>query len=269
MFLIILASSLSALAGGPMLTTSGACPGAVDVTIAGLTPSGSAAILRGTRGGSDIIPAGPCAGMESGLAGLSYITTLRDSDFDGVIAVSPVIPRPACGDMIQALDVATCTLTNIAPLGDAPGDCVPSGARVPLDTLGANTASGCWDGNPCAYDEYAWDSSHGQNFQAFGEEISCTGGMGCMQNVGVTTYSGSDTVCQGAWDVECDGEWVGRLDTLGMSCSGSATSNGCSIEFPARMCGEVTLMAVEDGDITGGCCGGTQPDTMITSVSAW
>ena len=44
--------------------------------------------------------------------------------------------------------------------------------------------------------------------------------------------------------------------------------NGCNVTFPQRKCDGVQLRAITDGDNTGGCCGGMQPDSMIVAVSA-
>ncbi len=149
------------------------------------------------------------------------------------------------------------------------GTCEPSGPRVGFNTLAADTASGCWSGNPCARDSYSWSETQGQNFQGFGQSITCSGTTGCVQNVGITTYASSSTVCQGDWDVYCDGTWLGTLETLGRSCSGTAMTNGCDINFEPLECSSIQLTAVTDGDSTSGCCGGSQPDSMITAVSAW
>jgi hypothetical protein len=146
--------------------------------------------------------------------------------------------------------------------------CTPSGQRAPLSALVNDTASGCWNGNSCLYDQYQWTSSHGQNFQAFGQGITCQGASTCVENVGITTYA-SGGVCQGIWDVECDGVVVGTIDTLGMPCTGSAMANGCSASFTPRECATVRLIAVNDNDNQSGCCGGMQPDAMLTGVSAW
>ncbi|MFT4627686.1 MAG: hypothetical protein ACI8PZ_006373, partial [Myxococcota bacterium] len=214
-----------------------------------------------------------------------------DADGDGFGGGDPLDPVPSCGPPVpDALpdwrgvdcDEADPTINpgafELCENGvdeDCNGvddlcECSPLGPRAPLNTLGENTAAGCWDGNPCAYDTYSWDSSHGQNYTDFGQRISCTGPTTCVRHVGITTYSGSTTVCQGSWDVLCNGRWVGVIETLGMACAGSAMSNGCQTDFVlAEECSEITLEAIADGDGTAGCCGSPQPDSMITSVSAW
>ncbi|MBI4704262.1 MAG: hypothetical protein HY744_24390, partial [Deltaproteobacteria bacterium] len=148
------------------------------------------------------------------------------------------------------------------------GACVPSGGRAGFNTLAVDTASGCWNGNPCSRDNYAWDGN-GQNFAAFGQQITCSGSTACVANVGISTYEGSTTVCQGAWNVYCDGQNVGTINTLGKTCTGLATTNGCKVSFSPRQCSQIKIEAASDGDGTAGCCGSPQPDSMIMSVSAW
>lgn len=190
-----------------------------------------------------------------------------DSDSDGICDVLDPCPLDASDDSDGD---GTCDSDDPCPDDpfDACAGCSPSGARAPFDTLSVNTAAGCWDGNVCGRDLYGWDSI-GQNFTGFGEQISCTGATTCVSNVGITTYNGSTTVCQGSFDVLCDGVWVGNINTLGRTCDGSAMSNGCSVAFEPLECSEILLEAVEDGDGTSGCCGSPQPDSMITAVSAW
>ena len=87
----------------------------------------------------------------------------------------------------------------------------------------------------------------------------------------MTTYS-SNTVCQGRWEVYCDDTLLGVIDTTNNGqngCTGSAMTNGCSINFPPVECANIELLAVNDGDATLGCCGGSSPDSMLTGVSAW
>jgi hypothetical protein len=51
------------------------------------------------------------------LSGLSYVTSLRDTDGDGRITVSPTLPGAVCGQYVQALDAATCTQSGLELLG--------------------------------------------------------------------------------------------------------------------------------------------------------
>jgi hypothetical protein len=45
-------------------------------------------------------------------------------------------------------------------------------------------------------------------------------------------------------------------------------TNGCSLSFTPAMCTTIELVA-QTGTGTLACCGGSAPDSMITSVSAW
>jgi cysteine-rich repeat protein len=179
-----------------------------------------------------------------------------------------------CGDGFTQAGLEECDDADNDNENDCANDCTwnqcqPNGPRAPFNTLGLNTASGCWDGNPCSYDLYAWDSTHGQNYQGFGQAVSCTGAATCVANVGITTYQGGGNVCQGIWDVYCDDYLVGQINTLNTSCTGSAMNNNCRVSFPGRVCTEIELRSAMDNDNTAGCCGGNGPDSMLTGVSAW
>jgi cysteine-rich repeat protein len=178
----------------------------------------------------------------------------------------------SCGDGFVQGGVEECDDGNNVDNDDCGNDCIsnvcmPLGVRAPLNSLGNDTASGCWSGNPCAYDTWAWDPARGQNFQNFNEGITCSGASTCVANVGIVTYS-SPQVCQGKWEVLCDGVLVGTIDSYGLGCTGSAMNNNCRTTFLPRQCASIRLVAVQDNNATTGCCGGNNPDTMITGVSA-
>jgi len=185
---------------------------------------------------------------------------------------STTAPAPFCGDGQQDpgeacddgndIDDDACSNACVSKF------CAPSGQRAALDTLGKNGASGCWDGNPCGQDQYNFLPANAQNFQAFGESISCTGAPTCVAHVGLGTYEDS-YICQGRWDVLCDDVLLGTIDTLGRPCVGSAMANGCSLAFEPRVCAQIELRAAPDGDATFKCCEGSGPDSMIVAVSAW
>jgi hypothetical protein len=103
----------------------------------GLTPSGDVAFLYGSGAGTDLVPAGPCAGAVSGLSGLR-LRFLSEANGAGLFSLSPTIPAPACGTTIQLLDIATCSLTNVATLGG--GECTdvefPAGDSVQFEAGG-------------------------------------------------------------------------------------------------------------------------------------
>jgi hypothetical protein len=182
----------------------------------------------------------------------------------GTACVDVLSNNASCGSCTKACSGSTPYCSN----GTCVMGCVPSGTRQSFTTLMSHTSSGCWNGNPCAYDTYSWSSTDGQNFQAVGQNVVCSGTTACVGHVGITTYTGTTTVCQGSWDVYCDAAMVGTINTLGKTCGGSAMSNGCDISFTPATCSTIKLVA-QLGTGTNGCCGGTSPDTMVTAISAW
>lgn len=160
----------------------------------------------------------------------------------------------ACGGNTPYCDQGKCVV-----------GCVPTGQRANFGTLGQDTASGCWNQNPCPLDQWAWNGT-GQSFIAQNEAIACSGNATCVGHVGIGTYS-SSAYCQGTWDVYCDNAMVGNISTLNKSCTGSAMSNGCSITFTPKSCTSIRLVAGPNG--SGACCGSGMPDSMIVAVSAW
>lgn len=88
------------------------CPGEVTVDITGMTPNGTAAILFAPAEGSDPIPAGPCAGEVTGLSGLDLLTVVP-LDATGSFSITVTAPSTACGAFLQAVDAATCSLSNV------------------------------------------------------------------------------------------------------------------------------------------------------------
>lgn len=121
--MIPLLLSLS-VAQGVELTLTGSCPGEVTLDVTEATVSGMVAVFAGTRGyGADPIPAGPCAGMETDLAGIRLVGGLRvDWDLDGSHRVPLTLSPSRCGVVFQALDLGTCGLSDSAGFVERPMD---------------------------------------------------------------------------------------------------------------------------------------------------
>lgn len=134
-----LLAPIAAFAGGPSLSTAGDCPGPIAVSASGLTPGGMAAVLKGSGPGSDVMPAGPCAGDASGLSGLAYVTMVP-IDGAGNVNAMPTIAAPLCGNYVQFVDATSCMLTNTAILGGGDvGEC---------ENLGWKSGDGDWSCPP-------------------------------------------------------------------------------------------------------------------------
>lgn len=153
---------LAAPPSGPVgLSFTGACPGPVQVDIGNLTPRRKVALVQADDVGFTPIPAGPCAGVSTGLDGtLSYVTTL-DVPPSGSLSFTAQIPGVACGKMIQAIDVATCRISPVAAFSDSPPT-PPEIAVTPDPALDCDTLT-CDlvvpsvdpDGGPVTY-AYTW-----------------------------------------------------------------------------------------------------------------
>lgn len=102
---------------GPTIKTSGSCPGALIITISGATPHGVVALLFAGGTGSVAIPSGkPCAGTVLGLNATAMLILTTNADASGNAVINGNAPPGACGGFLQALDVATCTPTNVSGL---------------------------------------------------------------------------------------------------------------------------------------------------------
>ena len=51
----------------PVLAITGSCPGSATAAVAAITPGGRYALIKGDGSGTDVVPAGACAGLETGL----------------------------------------------------------------------------------------------------------------------------------------------------------------------------------------------------------
>lgn len=116
----------AALAVPPTVDVVGTCPGAVDLEIAGLTPSGNFAIFASAGAGAHVVPAGPCAGVATGLAAPpAWAGLFSDGDGDGMHTLSPTLPVGACDKDMVVLDLDSCTVSPPTGLDSgAAGPCV-------------------------------------------------------------------------------------------------------------------------------------------------
>lgn len=97
---------------GPALRLSGSCPGPVELRFSGATPNGKVALGWSSEPGSFEIPTGGCAGTLVHLASPGLVGSLNLDD-SGEAALQTNAPAGACGIYLQALDVATCSPSNV------------------------------------------------------------------------------------------------------------------------------------------------------------
>ena len=79
-----------------------------------MTPNGALQVVSSSQTGSFAVRNGPCAGYASGLgtAGIRLRANLI-ADAHGEAALHVVLPGAAWGTYQQALDLDTCTFTNV------------------------------------------------------------------------------------------------------------------------------------------------------------
>jgi archaellum component FlaF (FlaF/FlaG flagellin family) len=99
---------------GLSLALTGSCSGAVTLTISNATANGSVAIVFG-QAGVFVKPTPPCQGLTLGVAPPT-LAAIRTADGGGTATLNFTAPPGACGRSVQAVDVMTCTATNVIVL---------------------------------------------------------------------------------------------------------------------------------------------------------
>jgi hypothetical protein len=100
---------------GPELDITGTCPGTIRANFSDFTPGGQIALTAARRAGSTAIPVGSCAGTLLDLAAPRLIRTLT-ADANGELALSSQLSRAVCGQLVQAVDLDTCEVTEVVQL---------------------------------------------------------------------------------------------------------------------------------------------------------
>ncbi|MFT4625851.1 MAG: hypothetical protein ACI8PZ_004522 [Myxococcota bacterium] len=103
------------------LTVGGACPGRMTLTVSDATPDADIALVSAAGFGASSLPGGVCAGTPLGIgpAGIALRGVVR-ADGVGTAMLTPGIRAPACGAVVQAIDLATCATSAPAPLDGLP-----------------------------------------------------------------------------------------------------------------------------------------------------
>jgi hypothetical protein len=97
----------------PTLLVTGDCPGTMYVTLADGTPGDEAVFMSGVVERSRTVRGGPCAGATAGLANPREQARLTVGS-NGLASTSFTAAPEHCGVLkIQAMDTATCTLTEV------------------------------------------------------------------------------------------------------------------------------------------------------------
>ncbi len=103
----------------PFITITGTCPGPMTLTVSGATPGGLVAMLYGVPG-SYTYPGTPCTGIVLGIINPNgtapTLATTQTANSAGVLVINFNAPASVCGLSVQAVDVASCTTSNIVTL---------------------------------------------------------------------------------------------------------------------------------------------------------
>ncbi len=113
-FLVLCSLVSTAQPGGPTLQITGECPGPIDVLLQNATPGGSVTFALGDAG-SFTIPGGPCGGTQLGLGNPQVLGTVT-ADGSGSFQATFTVPFTFCQKSLQAVDIATCQVTNVATI---------------------------------------------------------------------------------------------------------------------------------------------------------
>lgn len=97
-----------------VLTRAGACPGIVTWSVTGASPGGNVVFVFGTPG-PFTLPPGPCGGTLLGIIPFRGMRIVKRADALGAVSIVRNMPALLCGKSMQAIDVATCCLSNVVP----------------------------------------------------------------------------------------------------------------------------------------------------------
>ncbi len=138
---LLLSLALAPLSASAVtLSPEGDCPGVISIDVGDMTAGGNISLIAAAEAGDSAIPAGPCAGVDSKLAGpMRWFGPLPDTDAGGSMSMRPRLPDGACGVSMVALDVSTCEVSPVRVIG-AGGSCSPTGDIAPFTTLSVDTA---------------------------------------------------------------------------------------------------------------------------------
>lgn len=104
--------------GSPVVGWTGTCPGTIEIHVSGATPDGLVAIGWAAGNWGSGVTGGPCVGTLLGIASQGQQYAIRRANSLGMCGLGPTGTVPSqCGSTwLQALDLATCATSNVAPL---------------------------------------------------------------------------------------------------------------------------------------------------------
>jgi hypothetical protein len=98
--------------GAFQLSVHDVCMGVGDIDIYNATPGGLIAFVYGSPG-PYTITSGPCTGTTLGISNPTLSPSMPHADAAGTFHTTYTIPISLCGQHLQAIDVASCTASNL------------------------------------------------------------------------------------------------------------------------------------------------------------
>lgn len=89
------------------------CAGQVTLRGEGFTPGGLVAVVTGDGPGHTPFIAGPCAGVDSQLAGPLRLITTQTADAGGGVQGGQIVGQGRCGRHVRLIDLTTCVGTAV------------------------------------------------------------------------------------------------------------------------------------------------------------
>jgi len=96
------------------LEITGVCPD-FGVVLTGAEPNANITILASDAEGSFVKPQPPCEGLDLGLETPGLVTTVM-ANANGNLLLTPNVGGDVCGRFVQAVETATCSVSNVAEL---------------------------------------------------------------------------------------------------------------------------------------------------------
>ena len=107
--------ALYALGAGPTMSVGGSCPGTVTVQLEGLGPLAEVVLAGSREAGLFTLGGALCPGTRLSLENPRKLGTFA-ADIDGRLVLERTPGAAACDLLIQALDVDSCSVTNVGSL---------------------------------------------------------------------------------------------------------------------------------------------------------
>ena len=103
---------VAAVASAQSVSVTGTCPGTVEIVVEGATPDARVVMMASATGGSGLVPAGPCVGLQTSLAEGARRFGPILTDGSGRIEISPELGTRQAQWLVQAIDLDTCTASE-------------------------------------------------------------------------------------------------------------------------------------------------------------